>query len=85
MEILKERAQKAQQELLDIILEFFARQPMKSFTVGVIIKELGIIPGKGKWFAHTHLNILVDMGKLEKCDHGQGFKYKENNCIKMAI
>ena len=82
---LKERAKKAQQELLDVVLEFYKQNPESYFTAGDIIRELGVIPGKDQWFAHAHLTILVEIGKLEKGPPRKGFKYKENNCIKMAI
>ena len=84
---LKEKAETAQQELLNTILEFFKKNPTLSFTAKDIIKHLGIIPGENKWFAHAHLTILKELGKLEKRDHGQGFKYKSDNdsSIKVAI
>ena len=76
---LKEKTETAQKEVFDNIVEFFKRNRPHSFTASDIIKYLGILPGDNKWFAHAHLNILVEKGILEKSDHGKGFKYKSDD------
>lgn len=81
MDELAKRAQRAEKEFLDSILELFKRNPNACFTANDIIKELGIISGYNKRYAHSHLTILKWQGELVKVAQGKGFKYKHNTSI----
>ena len=74
-DILKKRAQTAQEKYLCVIVEFFKQNQDESFTAGDIIKKLGIEPGHHNLFVHGALEVLQERGKLKKVE--LGFKYRK--------
>ena len=74
MDDLKNRAQKAQTELLEVILQFFKDNPDRCFTGGHIRKRFNLIEGYHNGFPHGILYELARSGKLKKCETENGFK-----------
>ena len=82
MNDLKERAQTAQDELLDVVLEFFKQTPNECFTAGPITKALGLFKGNDKsntWLAQSIMNELSNRKDFEDCAPGKGKKYIGNH------
>ena len=87
MDDLKERAQVAQSELLDVVLEFFKQNPNECFTAGPITKALGLFKGNDKsntWLAQSIMNELSNRKDFENCEHGKGKKYIGNHIDNMG-
>ena len=75
---LKAQAEKAQGDLFQAVLVFFALNSNKSFTNRDIKEKLGIVSGGyHDNFIHGLLGELEKMDYLEKCPPGEGFKYKQ--------
>ena len=75
------RIQKAQENFLKIISDFYKDNPNQYFTSGNITKEFELESGlnnQGKpdyWFIFCVLKILEKRGQIKKGPHGKGFKY----------
>ena len=75
MGYLRDRAEKAQNELFAIVLEFFKMNPDKSFTNKDLREKLGIFRGGyNDNFSHGLLGELENRGHLEKVS--KGFRLK---------
>lgn len=78
--VLKEKPQKIKQEdSQNIILEFFNAHPNQSFTAMQVSQKTGVEPGHNYWGTHGILTKLAKEGKLEKLEHGKGFKLLPHN------
>ena len=73
-EQIKEKAERAQKELLDAVLEFFKNNPNKYFGAKKVSDRIGLMKGHQFYFAHALLDELRKMKKLEQ-KKGSGFKY----------
>ena len=69
------KAKEYQDSFLNEILDVFKKNPDNQFTGGDIKNKLNLISGEKGWYMHSHLNLLKEKGKLEKCPGKQGFKY----------
>ena len=74
-EQIKEKAKRAQKDLLDAVLEFFKNNPNKYFGAKKVSDRIGLMEGHQFYFAHALLDELRKMKKLEQ-RKGSGFKYK---------
>ena len=76
---LRDRAQKAQKELLDVVLEFYKQNPERCFTATKIRKALGLYRGieekSNDWIAQGFIFELETKGLLKKCPPREGHKY----------
>ena len=79
---LIDRAQKAQEDLLDVVLKVFEKYPNRCLTAGPITKALGLFEG-----TKSSKNWLVESMKIElskrndfiKCPPMKGIKYNPHN------
>ena len=77
----KEKIQKAQQVLLDAVLEHYKKNPDQCFTASKVSKALGLYEGlknKSKyWIAQGLMFELENQGHLQACGPGEGHKYNK--------
>ena len=73
-EKIKEKAQAAQENLLDAVLEFLKDNPNEFFGARKITNRLELIEGHNCYFVHGLLTELKKRGAIE---HRRGFKYKK--------
>ncbi|MCZ0931788.1 MAG: hypothetical protein OXJ52_01370 [Oligoflexia bacterium] len=75
---ISKKAKKAQDDLLDAVLDFFKLNPNQYFTASMIGKKLDLLTGHNNFFPHGLLIELMRMDKLEKDNTGQekGFKVR---------
>ncbi|MDE0118480.1 MAG: hypothetical protein OXM55_00540 [Bdellovibrionales bacterium] len=74
---IKEKAQKAQTDLLDAILEIFKNKPDQPFGPAYITKEAGLFKGlkdgtQNDRISQGFINELLNQCKLKKKKSGRG-------------
>ena len=78
---IKQKVEKAQNELFIAILSFYKQHPEKCYTAKNMVEKLGLMAGHNKFFAHAFLVELKKQGKLEKCSGKgeKGYKYAKQS------
>ncbi len=72
-----DKAREYQDRFLNEILDVFKKNPDDTFTGKDISDKLNLKTDERGWCMHSHLNLLKEEKKLEKCPGRQGFKYKK--------
>ena len=77
-EQIRKKAKKAQEELLQAVLEFFKKNPDQFFTASIVRQKLNLLKGHNHFFPHGLLIELMKMDKLEKDETSdqKGFRLK---------
>ena len=73
----KEKAQAAQEILLEAILEFLKNDPDNFYGAKKITDKLDLIEGHKFFFVHNLLLELEKRGKIEQSSNRKGFRYKK--------